>query len=424
MPQYAYERPFRLKILALLLNNRWFAEYGKLLIQPEYFERDDEEAIAKAIIDYQKVYGKCPTDPDDVIALASPKFAELIYDVFDIYEQNDLDLARDRSIDFAKEQAIKLALLESVDNVTAGTYGEIVARIQDAIKVGDNLLSSGIDPIRDTDKWLYDYWSDRVKTGMYHIDNILDGGLGMGELGVVIGPPNQGKSMALVNIGYGAASIGSGKNVVHFTHEMKIEQVAKRYAARVAFRFPTRDTDLKVYEDNLIEVARRFLPGQIRILGGHRMGFDEVRANLSRLRDTGFNFDLIIDDYPALMVPPRKYNERRFELSGIFEEWRAIATEYKVPVWGATQSTRGSLSKEIITMADVAEDIGIAAVSDVMIAICQTYEEKQSDRARWYVAKLRDGSNKHPLIGCKWYSDAQAIVTTGFVEPKQKERDA
>lgn len=152
------------------------------------------------------------------------------------------------------------------------------------------------------------------------MDQILEGGLGVPEFGLILGPPNSGKSMALINIGYGAASLGSGKNVVHFTHEMSMEQVAKRYAARMTFRFPTKEGNLQAYADNLYEVAKKMMPGKIRIIGGaYKMTTGEVESHMDRLVAEGFEPDLIIDDYVDLILPPKHYNERRFELSATYE---------------------------------------------------------------------------------------------------------
>jgi replicative DNA helicase len=425
MTVYLFERQFRLKILALLLDDAWLSQYGKALVRPEYFELEDEIAVAKAIITYIETYDHAPQDPEDIIALSSAKYSDIIYKIYDLYEEHDLELASTRTIEFARQQAMKLAILESVDDIESMKYDKIQDRIAEALRVGEDLKSVGLDPVKDVSEWLYDYWSDKVRTGMYHLDKILDGGLGVPELGIIMAPPNQGKSMALVNIGYGAASIGSAKNVVHFTHEMKVSQVAKRYAARFMFRFPKlEDGDLAKYEAEFLESARRFVPGKIRIIGGSKMTFDAVESHLSRLADSGYNIGLIIDDYPDLMIPRRRYSERRFELSSIYEDWRSISEKYNVPVWGATQAGRAALSKEIITMADISEDIGKAAIADVIVAVCQTYDERQMETARLYIAKLRDGKNTNQLISCRWITDSQAIITTGLVNPKEKQRDA
>jgi replicative DNA helicase len=420
MTSYTYERGFRLKIISLLLDSSWIATYGTL-VKPEYFEQEDEEKITAAILAYRITYNKLPRDPDDIIVLCGAEYALTVSKIFDIYECGDNALASDKAIQFAKEQAAKIAILESVDDVEKGEFDAPIKRMEEVIKIGQSMISPGIDPIRDVDKWLYSYWNAKVRTGLYHLDTLLDGGLGVPELGLILAPPNRGKSMTLISIGYGAASIGSGKNVVHFTHEMSIEQVAKRYAARIAFKFPSREDNLSIYEDELLEQARKLVPGNIRIIGGaQRMTTSDFEGHMDRLLEEGFKPDLIIDDYPDLIIPPKSYHERRFELSAIYEWLRSMSDKYQCPIWGATQGNRDSLSKEIITMAYIAEDIGKAAIADVIVALCQTYEEEQMDQCRLFIAKLRDGSKKTNLIACKFYSDCQAIITTDFIHMKDE----
>lgn len=425
MTQYSFERPFRLKILALMLDSGWISKFGANVIQPEYFDQEDEEAVATGIHEYRAIYKRSPTDSADLVAMVGVEYTDIIEEVYDIYEGgDDKQLASDKVLAFARGQAAKIAILESVDDVNKGDFERPIQRMKDALKVGEMILSPGIDVANDTDKWLFDYWTDKVRTGLRILDQMLDGGLGVPELGIILAPPNRGKSMALINIGYGAASIGSGVNVVHFTHEMKISQVAKRYAARMTFRFPKRTENLEDYEDELIEAARKLLPGKIRIIGGaKKMSLMDIRNRLDMLLDEGFNPGLMIDDYPDLIISPKNYGERRFELSAIYEGLREISEDYNIPVWGASQSGRASFSKEIITMQDIAEDIGKAAIADVIVALCQTYEEEQADLARLFIAKLRDGSKKKDMIRCSFYGGSQALITKEIVKRKSDEKD-
>jgi hypothetical protein len=91
-------------------------------------------------------------------------------------------------------------------------------------------------------------------------------------------------------------------------------------------------------------------------------------------------------------------------------------------MWSASQAGRSSLSKEIITMADIAEDIGKANIADVIIALCQTREEETADQCRLFLAKVRDGDSK-AMVRAKYYKKSQAIVTTGIVTQKDSEQD-
>jgi replicative DNA helicase len=405
-----------------MLNNLWMAKFGSELIKPEYFEVDDEEAVALAIIQYRESYGHSPRDADDLIALVGSHYSSLVSRIFNLYEACDNQLASDEVMRFAKGQAAKLAILESVDDVEKGEYDKPIQRMQEVLQVGMFVEYAGLDPITDVDKWLYDYWDDKVRTGLPHLDMVLEGGLGAPELGIILAPPNRGKSAMLVNLGYGAASIGSGKNVLHFTHEMKVEQVAKRYAARIAFRFPQRDDNLSEYEEDFLKAAKKLVTGKIRIMGGVNT-IPDMELRITRLIDEGFKPDIIIDDYPDLLRPSKHYEDRRFELSDTYSACRNISDKFRIPFWGASQSRRESLSKEIITMQDIAEDIGKAAIADTIVALCQTWEEEQAEQCRLFIAKLRDGSRRKPLIACKYYSASQSIISTGFVERKE-EKDA
>jgi len=403
-----------------MLDPDWYATHAGI-IKPEYFPSDDEAEFVSLIEDYHEKYSRLPSDPFDLEALSNnDDEIVLIHEVFSAGEEYDLGLAGDKAIDFAKQQAVKLAILQSVDDIDNGDLSKIVDRMKDALSVGTEIGSIGIDPYVDTDKWLYDYWRDKVRTGWSHIDRILEGGLAPQELGVILGPQHRGKSMALINIGFGAASIGSGKNVVHITHEMSVAQVAKRYAARTMFRFPTPDENLDSYSTELYDAARKLISGNIRILGSRdvkkavsTMTIVDLRAKLCQLADSGFRIDLIIDDYADLIRPERRHSERRFELKEIYDGMKNIGDEFNCPFWTASQSRRSSHSKEVVTMDDVAEDINKSSVADVMISICQTKEEKDSDRCRLFAAKVRDGISG-ATFAAKFYGKMQSIVTTGI----------
>jgi replicative DNA helicase len=415
---YPFNREFRLKILSLMLDSSWMTQYGIDIVRPQFFEQDDEETICKALLKFWADYKSVPSDPEDVIVIAGDENAQLIHELFD--SDSDTRLASDKAVEWAKEQAVKVAILESADDVKAKRLKDIIPRLRTALAIGDNLLSPGIDVIADTEMWLYDIFTEKVRTGFTHVDHILSGGLGPGELGVILAPVNRGKSMALVNIGYGAATIGSAKNVVHFSHEMNATVVSKRYAARLTFRFPTKGDDLAEYETSLIDAAMKLMPGKIRVIHQPKMTVDDMDNRLERLAAEGFEIGMIIDDYPDLLVPTRNYTDRRFELSGIYTDLRALGDKWKVPVWGASQSTRGSLSKEIITMQDIAEDIGKAAIADVIVAICQTRDERLTEQCRLFMAKVRDGENLG-MFSAKYYGRSQAIISTGIVEQKVDE---
>lgn len=420
MDKYPYPREFRLKILSLMLDNHWMAKYGFAIVQPEYFEQDDEEDVAKAIVDYRTRYRVSPKDPADLNALTTKDRHELVEQ---IYGSHDIRLASDIAIQWAKQQSVKLAILDSIDDIQRGELDKPLDKMRQALRVGDSLESPGLDPIADIDKWLYEMWKHKVPTGWYHIDQDMEGGLDAGEEGVILGPLNRGKTMGLISLGYQMASPVAGVNVVHFTHELRPDKVCKRYVARMLFRFPSQSDNLQQYAEEAVTAARSLLVGKIRVIGGaYKMTTQELEGHVDRLIEDGFIPGAIIDDYADLIVPPRKYTERRFELTAVFEWYRSLGDRYNCPMWTATQGNRGSLSKEIITAADIAEDIGKAQAADVMIALCQTSDEYTANQCRLYMAKVRD-NKKNNLYSAKFYGDSQAIITTGIVDTRKIEKN-
>ncbi len=66
-----------------------------------------------------------------------------------------------------------------------------------------------------------------ITTGWDVVDDLMDGGLAPGELGVVMAPAGIGKSWLLINIG--ANAIKAGHTVIHYTLELNENYVGQRY---------------------------------------------------------------------------------------------------------------------------------------------------------------------------------------------------
>lgn len=412
---YGYDDFFRRKIAALCLQPAWFVRYGTFLIKPEYFQTQEERDVVAAILEFYDRYRKLPADYSDIVTLCGGSHKEYAASLFEPY---DFSLVKDEVIHWAKEQAAKNAVLDSVEDVKRGNLEAVKQRIEEASRVGEDLTNLGIDLVADTSLWLSEeVFLDKVPTGLLHIDIHLDGGIGRGELLVVLAPSNRGKSMGLVNLAYGAAGLGSGLNVVIFTHEMRALSYAKRFGARMLHKFPTRATGLTQYEAEFLHAAKMLMPGKVRIIGDGKMSTGQIEGHLDRLLAEGFEPDLVLDDYADLIIPPRRHTDRRFELTETYEWLRDLGTPGRVTERGfasatASQTNRGAYNKEVITEQDIAEDIGKVNTADIVMAICQTQEEATAERCRLYGVKVRDGQRGF-MFDAKFLTASQAIITIG-----------
>ena len=100
---------------------------------------------------------------------------------------------------------------------------------------------------------------------------------------------------------------------------------------------------------------------------------------------------MIIVDYGDLLRPIRYLKEKRNELESIYEELRAIASEYKCPVWTASQTNRSGLNAEVITMESISEAFNKCFVADFIFSISRTIEDRAINGGRMFIAKNRNG---------------------------------
>ncbi len=371
------------------------------------------------MLEYYRAYLSTPEDPADILAMLDGKHQTLIQSIYLGHSEWNLSLASDVVVSFAREQAAKLAVLESLNDIEAGNLESMMVRLRDAMRVGEDLGEKWLD-IKDIEKWIVQADVPKIPTGILHLDMVMGGGLGAGELGVFVAPPNYGKSMALVNVGLGAAGPLYRGHVAHFTCEMAAIVVAKRYAARCAFSFPRQDgMDEEEYIQLFHYASELMMPGTI-----HTYNFNGTVNGLERELDIlteeeGYAPDLIIVDYGDLLHASQSRNDRYTELGDIFTDLRELGSprKYDCPIWTATQTGRHALGKEVITMGDLAESFKKAFIADALVAICQTVEEEAANQCRLFLAKLRDGASR-AMVRAKFLKECQAIITTGFVTPE------
>jgi len=67
-------------------------------------------------------------------------------------------------------------------------------------------------------------------------------------------------------------------------------------------------------------------------------------------------------------------------IKAIAEELRGLAVEYNIPVFSATQTTRGGYVSSDIGMEDTAESFGLPATADFMFALISSEELEQKNQ--------------------------------------------
>lgn len=301
---------------------------------------------------------------------------------------------RDSIIKFAQAQLIR----ETVSNILYAVEHDIESvdleelrgNIDEAISLGSTVVEKDYEFFHDHADRLEDprgplFYPTNISRDL---DSYLGGGLCPGELGVILAPPGGGKTLALVNIGSGALKLG--KHVLHVTLEIKARVVGRRYDSCITRReFGEIRENPSILADKLRELSKHGAKLLVKDYTYQRLRLGDLEVLLKRYQSSERPFDLVIIDYAALILPPKGYKDKRHEIAAIYLELRNLAGAFNIPIWTGSQANRGSIGKRIVGLPDIAESIDIANISDFVLGLCQTPEEKEAKMARVFLAKTR-----------------------------------
>ena len=390
-----FGRSFQENLCQLILLDRTTADQMKEVLNINFLELNYLQVFVKKVFDYKEKYKVHPS----VEIMTTILRAEISQEntlvqkqVRDFFARmtktsvQDAEYIKSTAIDFCKKQVLKEAMLKSIPLLKKSSFEDVQTLINDAMKLGTN-NDCGYYYLKDFERRFELVARDPISTGWKIIDKLCKGGLGNGELGVVIAPTGAGKSMALVHLG--AQAIKAGRSVVHYTLELADVIVATRYDSCIT-GIPLQDIYNKkeqIYEDI------KDLDGQLIVkeYPTKSASVETIRAHLDKLKRRGSSVDMIIVDYGDLLRPKMQKDEKRHQLESIYEELRAIAQENSCPVWTASQTNRSGLNAEVITMESISEAFNKCFVADFIFSLSRTVEHKSENGGRCFIAKNRSG---------------------------------
>jgi len=390
LSEYGYS--FQVKALSAMFSDRSFLQQIADIIQAEYFESDANSWLLDIILTHFREYKTPPshdvlkvkiTEIDDDILKTS--IMEQLKEVFRYIESDDLKFVKDEILRFCKNQEIKHAIMDSVNLLKIGNYDEIKSKIDSAMKAGAD-TDIGHEYKKDVIGRYTNSARDTITTGWDVIDDLMDGGLAKGELGVVMAPAGIGKSWMLINIG--ANAVKRGKTVIHYTLELNDTYVGQRYDSVIT---GIAAQNLKNYTDD-IEEKLKTLPGEliIKYYPTKSTGVMGIKAHIEKTIMQGNTPDLIVIDYGDLLKVNTK-KDKHEALEELYEELRGMAGEYEIPVWTASQAGRSALEDDIIEADKIASSYGKVMVADFLMSLSRKVEDKLSGTGRGHVIKNRFG---------------------------------
>ena len=384
---------FQSKIIASLLSTKKFIQTISDILDPSMFDSDSNKWLVKVIKDYYYEYKKQPTlevikykideIEDDVLKSG---VVDKLRDVWKNIEATDLEFVQSETLDFCKNQTLKSAILQSVDLLENKDYDGIKSIIDEAMKAGTT-RDLGHDYIVSLEERLAESARVTVKTPWDVINDIIDGGLGSGELGVIVAPAGIGKSWTLQALG--ASALKEGKTIVHYTLELNQNYVGLRYDS--IFTGVTT-SNIKYYKDD-VQAKLSKLPGKLLIKYFPTKGasVQTLSSHLKQIEISGEKPDMVIVDYADILMPVGIFREKRHALGTIYEDLRGLAGELELPIWTASQANRSALEEDVIGADKIAEDYSKVMTADFVMSMSRKVEDKIANTGRFHVIKNRFG---------------------------------
>lgn len=405
-----YGADFQIKVISSLLTHKEFLVNIHDILDEEHFGNQAHKWVIKEILNYYQKYHTSPTMEvlkvemkkleNDVLKLSIKEQLREAYQA----DTDDLEYVQEEFSTFCKNQQLKKALLNSVDLLKAGDYDSIKIMIENAIKAGQD-KNIGHEYNKDVESR---YRADNrviIPTPWPEINELLQGGLGNGDFGLIFGNPGGGKSWSLVALG--GFAVEQGYNVLHYTLELGEDYVGRRYDA-----FFTRIPVNHILEHkNKVEEVIPQLNGELIIkeFPTGKATITTIESHIKKIISLGTQPDLIIIDYVDLLSSKRKSTDRKFEIDDIYTSTKGLARELNLPIWSVSQVNRAGSKDDIIEGDKAAGSYDKMMITDVAISLSRKKEDKVNNTGRFHIMK-----NRYGMDGVTFYLNAD--TSTGHFE--------
>ena len=387
-----YGMHFQTKVISSLLTHKEFLININDIISEEYFDNSAHKWIIKEILKYYEKYHTTPSM--EILKVEVKKLENEVLQVSikeqlkEAYRASDEDLAyvEEEFSTFCKNQQLKKALLSSVDLLNAGDYDSIRYLVDNALKAGQD-KNLGHEYAKDIEDRYREENRIVIPTPWSMFNEMMQGGLGNGDFGLIFGNPGGGKSWTLVALGGWAVKLGY--NVIHYTLELGEDYVGRRYDSF----FTGIPVNTIIKHKSKVEEVTNTLPGKLIIkeYPTGKASISTVESHIKKCIDMGTKPDLIIIDYVDLLSSRRRSKERKEEIDDIYVSTKGLARELKIPIWSVSQVNRAGAKDDIIEGDKAAGSYDKIMITDVAISLSRKKEDKVKGTGRFHIMKNRYG---------------------------------
>ena len=363
---------FCVKVLYSLLNDKIFLQSISDTITSDYFDNPAHKWIVETTLDYFTKYHTNPTMEVLKVEMKKEKNAVLQLSIKEELKQaytsteDDIDYVKEQFFGFCKNQQMKNAIMKSAEILQYdGEYEDIYRLIGNALKSGEEREEIHIYE-KDVESRYRENTRNPVPWPWPTFNNITQGGLGGGDLVIIVSNPKGGKSWGCVAIGGHAAKLGL--NVMHYSLELSEAYTAKRYDAY----FTGLDVDDLDNNKSAVEEVVSELRGRIRIKkyppGKTTLTTIEKHLRKQKNQD-GFEPHLIIIDYLEKLRNTKNRKDKNEDAGDVFTDAKGLAEILHVPIISPAQANRTASDVDIIKDNHLAGTYEKFMIADIIMTV-------------------------------------------------------
>ena len=309
---------------------------------------------------------------------------------------------------FKQQNIIKAAnqILKIAGNGDINQYENCVELLNNALSQGtkEDYGSSVFDDIGET---LSDDYRTPIPTGIGKLDEALEGGLGKGELGVIIGSSSFGKTSLTTAMASHAATCKCETNnyrgfkVLQIVFEDRVKQIQRKHIGRIT-GIEAKDLSKPEYIDKVMQQLsiyedRDLITNNLRImrLPSGEITSQKIERLIKKSMNNGFKPDLLIVDYfECLQHPGEGNSSSEWEKEGkTMRKFEAMAGQYDMAIWIPTQGTKDSVNLELVTMDKAGGSFKKIQIAQIVMSIARTMEDIEANKATIALLKNRAGKS-------------------------------
>jgi len=429
---------FQLKLINLLITDNTFFQSIIDAILPKYFDNQYFKLIMQLIKEYHEKYQTSPSfdalDQLTRIEISSEMARKNIVDVLKEVKEASFEdhlFIKEKALNFCKQMELKKAIRKVESIMEKGefeNYDKCEELIRDAIKIGDGDQGS-FEIFTELEKLLEEDYRHPVPTGVDGLDNILNGGLAKGEIGVILAPTGVGKTTMLTRFANTAFNMGYNVLQIFFEDNPKIIQ-RKHFTCWTGIV----NDELSNHKETVLEKADEMKKSGgkliLKKLPSDEMSMLQIKNQVRKIISEGTKIDMVLIDYIDCIVPDRAFNDEWKGEGSVMRKFEGMCHELDIAGWTATQGNRTSISSEVVTTDMMGGSIKKAQVGHVIISVAKTLQQKELGLATIAVVKSRLGRDGIIFENCKFDNGTLEINTDttstflGFEEDKtQRNRE-